>query len=149
MKKLIIIFSFILCLSCALFVGCVPHIHEENYDNYCKTCDYDFAKTLVLQSDGSFVAEEQSLESRNYSFNIVGNGKTGFKFVFTSLYGHVTMHQISIACEDGTKVFLPLTAMDPFSELEYDGELKQGVKYRITVSFAEGGRGYLSVLPLE
>ncbi len=150
MKNIFSIISLVLILSCILFAGCAPHQHVENYDNYCKTCDYDFAKTLVLQNDGSFVAEEQSLtQNKNYAFNLVGNGEGGWKFSFISLYGEVTFYQIKIVGDDKTEVNLPLMAMDPFSELEFDGQFKQGVKYRITVGVKTSGRGYLSVLPID
>ena len=151
MKNLSKIISLALCVVCLmLFSACIPHEHELYYNDYCRTCDYDFAKTLVLQNDGSFVAEEQSFNDNfHYSFNLVGNGETGFKFVFTSLYREITVYGITIVADGEDTVLLPLVAMDPFSELEYDGTFKEGVKYRITVNTKDGGRGYLSLLPLE
>ena len=150
MKKF---FAIIICLTliCALFSACVPHQHEVNYDDYCKTCDYDFAKTLVLQSDGSFKSEEQSFEDNyHYSFNLVGDGQTKVKFVFTSLYRNVTVSSIKIQAEGRDTVLLPITHIgNPFSELEYDGTFIKGVTYRITVDTVSGGRGYLLLLPIS
>ena len=151
MKKINKIISLTLCLiSFMLFSACIPHEHELNYNDYCKSCDDDFAKTLVLQQDGSFVAEEQSFNDNfHYSFNLVGNGESGFKFVFTSLYREISVYSIKIVAEGEDNVILPLVATDPFSELEYGGTFKKGVKYRIAVNTKGGGRGYLSLLPLE
>lgn len=150
MKK---IFAILICLIlvCATSLGCVPHQHEVDYDDYCKTCDYDFAKTLVLQQDGSFVSEEQSFnDNYHYSFNLVGNGQTKMKVVFTSLYRNITISSITIKAEGRDTVSLPTIYMgDSFSELQYDGTFEDGVAYRITISTATGGRGYLSLLPVD